>query len=98
MKPAPFLGFAGRGCGIPDYPHCAGLVAFGARVPGAPFWDSEVQEENFAHVGMELADDFSVQLTQEKFTNAINPIPTTPEPWASHLRPPADAGDSDASV
>ena len=57
------------------------------------FGDFEVQGEDFAHVGMELTqgDYFPVQLTEETFTDALKPSPTTPSLRPSrHLCPSMD--------
>ena len=55
----------------------------------------ELQENSFAHVGMELSQEanFSVTLTQEEFTMNLQPVGTSPELWAARqkLLPPEDA-------
>ena len=49
----------------------------------------EVQERDFEHVGAEFLHekDSPALLTQQKFTGALEPIPTTPEAQASRQRP-----------
>ena len=48
----------------------------------------KVQEKQFVHVGMELAQDssFSVTLTQKDFTEKLKPLGTSPRLWAARQK------------
>ena len=56
---------------------------------GQRFGELKVQRKSFVHVGRgpPEANESSVQLTQEHFTQALKPIPTTPAFWAPLQRP-----------
>ena len=69
------------GCGKRD------SLRFACECSERCFVESEIYE-NIVHVGAELpqADGFLLLLTQERFANAPDPIPTTPSLWASRQR------------
>ena len=75
---------------IDDVLGCGRPVAFfnAHKFPGSRFECLAVQELSFVRVGVDVfrANDFSTQLTQENFTNALKPIPTSSTLWASRQR------------
>ena len=96
----PCLSFVFRGSGgavgaLTSHPHdVLGCVEADILLRARKYFGSrrgglKVGEQSFVHVGMEVsqATDAPVQMTQKNFTNAPQPIPTTPEMRASPRHP-----------
>ena len=77
------------GCGEPD------VLPKIRRFPEQRFSAMKLQEKSFVHVGMESNQEanFSVTLTQEEFAKNLQPLDTSPGPWAAgqKLLSPEDA-------
>ena len=71
------------GCGMHGVLDCT------RKFPGQRFGPLELQESEFAQVGMELSQgsDFSVRLTQSAFTEGLLPLDASPSLWANRQRP-----------
>ena len=74
------------GCGAP------GVLERTRQYLEHRFGALKVQERNFVHVGMELAQlpDFSVALTQEEFTCRLQPLETSTALWKRRQGPLSD--------
>ena len=71
------------GCGKPD------ILLKARKYRGRRLGGLNPGGQPFTHFGIEVsqADDFLIRLDEGNFTNALKPIPTTPEWRASRRRP-----------
>ena len=74
------------GCGAP------GVLGRTRYCSEQRFGPLMVQENNFVHVGMELAQkaDFSVELTQAEYTRQLQFLDTSPASWKRRRNPLPD--------